>query len=117
MFLSIRTFLNIALLVLLGVPARSASLSKVEHVVIFMQENRSFDHYFGTLRGVRGYGDRAAQLLANGNSTFYQPRGNNYVLPLHLSSQCVVDLDHGWSSGHSAWNNGKWDGWVPTKGT
>ena len=36
----------------------SGSLSSVKHVVILMQENRSFDHYYGTLQGVRGYGDK-----------------------------------------------------------
>ena len=39
-------------------PAGSASLSDVQHVVVLMQENRSFDHYFGTLSGVRGFSDR-----------------------------------------------------------
>src|SRR5215468_11198677 len=37
---------------------RTGTLKDVEHIVILMQENRSFDHYFGTLRGVRGFGDR-----------------------------------------------------------
>jgi phospholipase C len=37
--------------------AGSASLSDIQHVVILMQENRSFDHYFGTLSGVRGFSD------------------------------------------------------------
>lgn len=36
---------------------RTGTLNDVEHVVILMQENRSFDHYFGTLKGVRGYSD------------------------------------------------------------
>ncbi|MGT2490491.1 alkaline phosphatase family protein [Cupriavidus basilensis] len=38
----------------------------MEHVVILMQENRSFDNYFGTLKGVRGFGDRFPILLAGG---------------------------------------------------
>ncbi|MEK6297586.1 MAG: alkaline phosphatase family protein, partial [Paraburkholderia tropica] len=39
----------------LAIPAnnRTGSIKDVEHIVILMQENRSFDHYFGTLRGVR----------------------------------------------------------------
>ncbi len=42
-----------------SIPAfrRAGSLDDVEHIVVLMQENRSFDHYFGTMRGVRGYGD------------------------------------------------------------
>ena len=44
---------------------RPGGLGALEHVVLLMQENRSFDHYYGTLRGVRGYGDRdPAQMLA-----------------------------------------------------
>ena len=35
--------------------ASNSSLSDIKHVVILMQENRSFDHYFGTLSGVRGF--------------------------------------------------------------
>ncbi|MBX6360876.1 MAG: phospholipase C, phosphocholine-specific, partial [Acidobacterium ailaaui] len=42
----------------LAIPAnhRNGNITDVEHIVILMQENRSFDHYFGTLRGVRGFG-------------------------------------------------------------
>ncbi len=39
-----------------GAP-KHGSLKDIEHVVLLMQENRSFDHYFGTLSGVRGFGD------------------------------------------------------------
>ena len=49
----------------LEIPAnhRTGTIADVEHVVILMQENRSFDHYFGTLRGVRGFADpRVAKL-------------------------------------------------------
>jgi phospholipase C len=46
----------------LSLPANNATgtIVDVEHIVVLMQENRSFDHYFGTLRGVRGYGDPRA---------------------------------------------------------
>ena len=57
----------------LAAPRRSGSLDDVEHVVILMQENRSFDHYYGTMRGVRGFGDRTALRQRNGNSVLYQP--------------------------------------------
>lgn len=96
------------------------SLSAVKHVVIFMQENRSFDHYFGSLQGVRGFSDRTALLQRNGNSVFKQPSGSSYELPFHLdtsttSAQCVADLDHTWPTTHSAWNNAKCNNWVPAK--
>ncbi len=52
---------------------RHEDIRDVEHVVILMQENRSFDHYFGSLRGVRGFGDRSTITLPGGLSVFQQP--------------------------------------------
>jgi phospholipase C len=54
----------------LAVPAnnRTRSIRDVEHVVFLMQENRSFDHYFGTLRGVRGFADPHPIRLPSGAS-------------------------------------------------
>src|ERR1700754_3672983 len=55
-------------------PARPhGDLRDIKHVVILMQENRSFDHYFGSLRGVRGFGDRSTITLPGGLSVFEQP--------------------------------------------
>src|SRR5690349_18002298 len=54
-------------------PPRRADLEQVEHVVILMQENISFDHYYGTLPGVRGFADPHAMKLADGHSVFEQP--------------------------------------------
>jgi phospholipase C len=108
----------------LSIPAnsRTGTIADVEHVVILMQENRSFDHYFGTLRGVRGYGDPRTIRLPDGNPVWYQPHGNNYLLPFHpdapnLGLQFIQDVAHDWTSGHGAWNEGKYDGWVLNKGT
>src|SRR5580704_13817320 len=52
---------------------RKGSLKDIKHVVLLMQENRSFDHYFGTLAGVRGFDDPNAMKLPNGKSIFHQP--------------------------------------------
>ena len=52
---------------------RAGSVRDIEHVVVLMPENRSFDHYFGTLAGVRGFGDPSAITLPTGKSVFYQP--------------------------------------------
>lgn len=65
-------------------PLRNSSLRDIKHVVMLMQENRSFDHYFGTLSGVRGFSDKDALKLADGKSVFYQPdleSSNGYLLP------------------------------------
>ena len=63
----------------LALPAnnRTGTVNDVEHVVFMMQENRSFDHYFGTLRGVRGFGDPRAVKLPTGKSVFHQPDASN----------------------------------------
>ena len=54
-------------------PGRRASLRDIRHVVLLMQENRSFDHYFGTLAGVRGFADANALWLPVGVSVFHKP--------------------------------------------
>jgi phospholipase C len=79
-----------------------------------MQENRSFDHYFGTMRGVRGYGDPHPVTLPTGKSVFHQPDGSQEVLPFHpdvanTGLAFLEDLDHGWDGGHNALNHGLYD--------
>ena len=99
---------------------RPTSLRDIKHVVLLMQENRSFDHYFGTLAGVRGFGDPDAQKLSTGRSVFYQPdtvNPNGYLLPFHLdtlssSAQKIPSTSHAWAVQHAAWNGGRMDGWL-----
>src|SRR6266568_2564979 len=111
--------------------ATTGTISDVKHVVVLMQENRSFDHYFGALKGVRGFGDRATVQLSGGASVFNQPNGSGHQYPWQLSktntwwwgtssenlAQCDGSLDHSWSTQHSAWNNGKMDNWISAKGS
>jgi phospholipase C len=104
-----------------GPPRGKGSLSDIKHVVILMQENRSFDHYFGTLPGVRGFSDPAALTLSTGKSVFYQPDPSNpdgYLLPFHLdtrttNAQAIPSTSHAWTVQHSAWDSGKMDNWLP----
>jgi phospholipase C len=97
----------------------TGTIADVKHVVILMQENRSFDHYFGTLRGVRGFGDKQMLRYQNGNTIFQQPDAARtdlgYLLPYNLTDQTDGDLDHGWEGDHEAWNGGVWNNWVPAK--
>src|SRR5665213_2178885 len=101
-------------------PPRTGSLKDIKHVVLLMQENRSFDHYFGTLAGVRGFNDPAALTLPDGRSVFHQPDPQNldgYLLPFHLntrksSAQKIPSTNHSWPVQHAAWNNGKMDQWI-----
>ena len=99
---------------------KPAKLTDIDHFIILMKENRSFDHYFGTLRGVRGFDDPRAK-RADGSSIFRQadtltPGG--YFLPFHLdtlktNAQRLHDLSHEWGPQHSAWNGGAMDNWLP----
>ena len=73
-------------------------------MVILMQENRSFDHYFGSLSGVRGFGD------ARGHGAFFQRDAAGATLyPFHLTSGCLPDLTHEWGPQHVSWNGGLMD--------
>ncbi|HEY1793636.1 MAG TPA: alkaline phosphatase family protein [Opitutaceae bacterium] len=100
---------------------RRGSIRDIKHVVLLMQENRSFDHYFGTLAGVRGFEDPNAIMLPGGRSVFHQPDPLNpagYLLPFHLdtrttSAQKIPSTSHAWAVQHAAWNNGKMDNWLP----
>src|SRR5690349_22272095 len=93
----------------------SGTIRDVKHVVILMQENRSFDHYFGTLRGVRGFGDKQILTYANGTSVFAQPdKGRTdlgYLLPYNLTDQVDGDLDHSWAGDHALRNVSLWNNW------
>lgn len=104
----------------LAVPANNVTgtLADVEHVVIFMQENRSFDHYFGTLPGVRGFDDPRAIALPSGQPVWYQPNGTgSYVLPFHFdvknTSALSVGTNHSWKGSQLTWQG--WDAWVKQK--
>jgi phospholipase C len=97
--------------------AATGTIQDVQYVVILAQENRSFDHYFGSLNGVRGFADRNILRFQNGNSDLYQPQGAGYVLPFDGASQCLGDVAHFWEDSHYAWHSGKWDQWITWKGT
>ncbi|HXA38905.1 MAG TPA: phospholipase C, phosphocholine-specific [Phenylobacterium sp.] len=107
----------------LSLPAArvTGTIADVQHVVILMQENRSFDHYFGTMRGVRGYGDPRPIALPGGQSVWKQPArdGASTVSPFHLDTastraETMFSLDHSWKGSHARWKHH--DAWVPAKG-
>src|SRR6185312_6698037 len=106
--------------------AATSSLGSVKHVVILMQENRSFDHYSGTLPGVRGFGDTSLLRFPGSAANVWhqttkgKASGGTTLLPWHLNTQTtdaqqVGDLDHSWSGTHGAWNGGLWNNWIPEK--
>ncbi|WP_445114549.1 phosphocholine-specific phospholipase C [Acinetobacter sp. WZC-1] len=99
----------------------TGTIKDVKHIVILTQENRSFNSYFGTLKGVRGFGDRFTIPLSNGRRVWEQYDGDkNKILPYHLDSstgnaQRVNGTPHSWSDCQDAWDNGRMDSWVKFK--
>src|SRR5215472_17205836 len=96
-----------------------SKLSDIEHVVILTQENRSFDHYFGSYRGVRGFSDQSAAFQQpDPANTAISPVGQ--LLPFHLdttksNAACTHDISHDWVPQHQSWDNGKMDGFVSSR--
>ncbi len=90
-------------------------------MIILMQENRSFDHYFGTLKGVRGFGDRFTIPLPNGRKVWQQQRSNGAVLtPYHLdgsanNAQRASGANHSWVDSQNAWDSGRISNWPTYK--
>ncbi len=102
-------------------PEAGSTYLDAEHIVILMQENRSFDHTLGTLQGVRGFNDPRAIQLANGNSVFVQTdaSGNAYT-PWRLDIRdtritWMGSIPHSRQSQVDAWNEGHHDGWLESK--
>src|SRR5580693_3313952 len=117
---------------------RFGDIRDIKHVMILMQENRSFDMYFGSLKGVIGYGDKATITLPGGFSVFQQPvtapgepvTGTQF--PFQLSKGTVTSTpqppnaeqgaqnangtDHSWETQHEAWNGGQHNAWLAAKG-
>jgi phospholipase C len=97
------------------------SVNKIDHVLIVMQENRSFDHYFGTLRGVNGF----QNAIEHNEKVLYQDFTANTMskpygklLPFHLNTltqpvACISDINHSWGPQHKYWNGGRLDGFGP----
>ena len=105
---------------------RTGTIKDVEHVVILMQENRSFDHYFGTLKGVRGFGDRFPAPVRDkagrkDASVLVQAHGDNLLAPFALNSaqtfahMRVEGTPHNWTDAQDAWDQGRMDRWPDAK--
>lgn len=110
---------------------RTGTIQDVEHIVILTQENRSFDHYFGTLNGVRGFADPFPIPVADKDSIeskniWHQPNHTpdspiKVVGSFHLNTtqqfeaMRVEGTPHTWSNAQQAWNQGKMDAWPKAK--
>ncbi|WP_153949361.1 phosphocholine-specific phospholipase C [Cupriavidus sp. U2] len=112
----------------LAIPANNAtkSIRDVQYVVVLMQENRSFDNYFGTMNGVRGFGDRFTIPLPGGRNVFQQTYAsgnkNRIVLPYHLdqtagNAQRVSGTPHSQPDAQAAYDLGRMSAWPTSKQT
>ncbi|MEV4299169.1 phosphocholine-specific phospholipase C [Microbispora rosea] len=120
-----------------GHPAKPyGDIRDIKHVVVIMQENRSFDHYFGALKGVRGFADRSTIVLPGGKTVWEQPKtltdGADTQYPWRLSGAKTWSgatppsaelgaanyggTSHGWTDQHGAWYGGLMNGWYYAKG-
>ncbi|WP_460761249.1 phosphocholine-specific phospholipase C [Niabella terrae] len=104
-------------------PAPGSSFEDAEHIVLLMQENRSFDHCFGSLKGVRGFNDPRALRLADQNPVWLQTSesGQTYG-PFRLDMQqtkitWMGGLPHSWEDQVDARNGGRYDQWLNAKRT
>lgn len=102
-------------------PDPGTTFADAEHVVILMQENRSFDHMFGTLQGVRGFNDPRTLRQPDGSSVFLQrdAAGNGH-LPWRLNIKdsritWMGALPHGRWDQVDAWNGGNHNYWIEAK--
>ncbi|QUR69827.1 phospholipase [Mycobacterium spongiae] len=99
-------------------------LSDIEHIVLLMQENRSFDHYFGALSGVNGF-DSGSPLFAqtgwnpmtqaNDPAATTVPYRFDTTRGPAVAGECTNDPGHDWIVMHDAWNNGANDNWLPAQ--
>ncbi|AAV83427.1 UNVERIFIED_ORG: phospholipase C [Idiomarina abyssalis] len=116
----------------LAIPAavRTGTIKDIEHVVILMQENRSFDHYFGTLSGARGFSDpypapaksfdqiKDRTIFTQLNQTEIGPK---FVTPFALNTRQTFEhmrvegTPHSWPDAQAAWDNGHMDRWPEAK--
>ncbi len=81
----------------------------IDHVVVLMMENRSFDHYLGSLTLEEGRDDVDGLTGAEVNTY-----SETDYSPIHLTEECQLDPPHSWSASHAQFNDGANDGFVST---
>lgn len=102
-------------------PEPGSTWTDAEHIVLLMQENRSFDHCFGCLQGVRGFNDPRTITLPNSNKVWLQTNDNgDTYAPFRLDikdtkATWMSSLPHSWDNQLAARNNGMYDKWLDSK--
>src|SRR5579862_7679054 len=100
-------------------PVTCGKLTDIKKVVIFIQENRSFDHYFGSYRGVSGFDDHSRAFMQPDPVNVTDPPVG-ILLPFHLDTSktnaaCTHDITHDWVPQHQSWNNGGMNQFVSSR--
>jgi len=99
----------------LAAAPKKGSLTDIEHVVILIQENRSFDHYFGMMPGVNGFANAVSSGVA-AQGGYPAPGFEGELLPFHVNTegptQCIPDITHQWVPQHESWDGGAMDNFV-----
>ncbi len=93
-------------------PAGTDCLPGIEHIVVLMKENHSYDNYFGMLRRGDGFtlGPDGTPLNSNPDASGKPVRAHHFGLPINPS----LHVSQTWDSSHRQWDNGKMDGFVTT---
>ncbi|SCE77943.1 phospholipase C [Micromonospora echinospora] len=86
-------------------PGQPATSTPIRHFVYLMQENHTFDNYFGTRPGVDGIPEDVCMPVKRG-----QPEP--CVKPFHIGDRGAIDLDHSAEAFRTQYNGGKMDGFV-----
>jgi phospholipase C len=94
-------------------------ITDIDHVVILIMENRSFDHYFGSYKGVNGFAAQSAAFQQPYPANTSEPPAG-VLLPFHLdttklNAACTHDITHDWVPQHQSWNNGAMNGFVTSR--
>lgn len=102
-------------------PQPGSTFLDAEHVVLLMQENRSFDHAFGSLQGVRGFNDPRAIQLPDKNPVWLQSNAAGETYPpfrmdfKNSKATWMHSLPHSWTNQVDARNHGKFNKWLDVK--
>jgi phospholipase C len=100
----------------LAAAPRCGRLRDIEHVVILVQENRSFDHYFGSYRAVAGFQDPLAPPGVFSQQGYPAAGYGGVLQPFHIDTnnggECTSDINHSWGPQHAYWNGGRLDRFV-----
>ncbi len=100
--------------------AAPGSLQSIKHIIFFIQENRTFDHYFGMLAQYRAARGIASDDIDGYDASDMQKYAQldtlgNAVLPYHQRSVCIENTSPSWNPTHYAYDNGLMDNFVSVK--